>query len=218
MSLLPTLAPRSPVAQAYGRLGDVRDLPPALCALESDRAIGPMTAENPRRAARVIAGWLSTRESIWWAALCQAQLMEIAENLVEPRILKAVIDWVRQPGEATRNLFNDPQMKPGSVPLGHLVTAVTLTRDSLSPVEKSPVACPTGLAHRMVALSVLAAADAWPEPGRAACLAHFLELGLDVSECKYPWSADPLPIHSGLRPRINQFGGRRRLGNIWEDW
>ena len=115
MSLLPALAPHSPVALAYGRLGDVRDLPPALCAIESDKAIGVMSREDPRRAARVIAGWLSTREAVWWAALCQTQLLEMAEHQAEPGILKAVIDWVRQPVEATRNPFNDPHMKPASV-------------------------------------------------------------------------------------------------------
>lgn len=218
MSLLPALAPHSPVALAYGRLGDVRDLPPALCAIESDKAIGVMSREDPRRAARVIAGWLSTREAVWWAALCQTQLLEMTEYQAEPGILKAVIDWVRQPGEATRNPFNDPQMKPASVSLGHLVAAITLTRDSLSPFEKSPVACPTGLAHRMVALSVLAAADAWPETGRATCLAHFLELGLDVSECKLTWQDSGIDMHPGLRPAPASGNGRRTLGNIWENW
>jgi len=218
MSLLPALAPHSPVALAYGRLGDVRDLPPALCAMESDKALGLIIRENPRRATRVIAGWLSTREAIWWAALCQTQLQEIPEKQPEPEILKAVIDWVRQPGEMTRVPFNDAQMRPGSVSLGYLVNAITLTRDSLSPIDKTPVACPTGLAHRMVALSVLATVDAWPEPGRPACLAHFLELGLDVSECKLSWQPPGADKHPGLRPALQPRNGRRTLGNIWENW
>ena len=218
MSLLPVLAPHSPVALAYGRLGDVRDLTPSLCAIESAKAIGVMNKENPRKAARVIAGWLSTREAVWWAALCQSQLMEIPGIQPETKILKAVIEWVRQPGEATRAPFNNQQMKPASVSLGHLVAAVTLTRDSLSPVEKSPVPCPAGLAHRMVALSVLAAADEWPEPGQAACLAHFLELGLDVSDCKLPWQEAAIEKHPGLRHDTNPIKGRKKLGNIWENW
>jgi len=70
----------------------------------------------------------------------------------------------------------------------------------------------------MVALSVLAAADAWPEPGRAACLAHFLELGLDVSECKLTWQDSGIDMHPGLRPAPTSRNGRRTLGNIWENW
>jgi len=209
MSLLPVLAPHSPVALAYGRLGDVRDLTPALCAIESAKAIGVMNKENPRKAARVIAGWLSTREAVWWAALCQSQLLEIPGIQPETEILKAVIEWVRQPGEVTRAPFNNQQMKPASVSLGHLVAAITLTRDSLSPVEKSPVPCPAGLAHRMVALSVLAAADEWPEPGRAACLAHFLG-----------WMS-PIASSPGMRPPsrntpdCGMIPTRSRAGRNW---
>ena len=218
MSLLPVLAPHSPVALAYGRLGDVRDLTPALCAIESAKAIGVMNKENPRKAARVIAGWLSTREAVWWAALCQSQLMEIPGIQPETEILKAVIEWVRQPGEATRAPFNNQQMKPASVSLGHLVAAVTLTRDSLSPVEKSPVPCPAGLAHRMVALSVLAGAELWPSSNRPPCLAHFLELGLDVSEGKLHWTGSGQAVRHGLRPLPQASMGHKRLHNIWENW
>ena len=76
----------------------------------------------------------------------------------------------------------------------------------------------TWIDQAIMALSVLAAADEWPEPGQAACLAHFLELGLDVSDCKLPWQETAIEKHPGLRHDTNPIKGSKKLGNIWENW
>ena len=65
MSLLEVLVPGSPVAQAYGRVADARDLPADLCACDCSRAVAGMIRDTPNQAARLIAGWLSTREASW---------------------------------------------------------------------------------------------------------------------------------------------------------
>lgn len=218
MSLLPVLLPSSPIALAYGRVGSVRDLSPAVCATESYRSIPVMMREDPRHAVRVIAGWLSTREAIWWGAICQSQLMSLGEAMPEPGTLAMIIRWVQNPLEETRIPLAELAEKPESNSLGYLVSAVVLTADSLSPLVKSPVPTPGGLAHRMVGLSILAAADQWPLEGRAGCLGHFLELGVDISENLYPWDKDNPQKHPGLRTDPEAGKKRKRLGNIWENW
>ena len=218
MTLLATLAPHSPVAQAYGRVGDPQDLPALLGATNCSRALENLRREQPSQAARVIAGWLSTREAIWWGALCQSQLLELAGHDQAVETLKSVVLWVRDPGESSRLSIANRNKGNESASLAQLATAVTLTADSLSPYGASPIATPMGLAHRMAALSVLAAANEWPTTGRKDCLDHFLDIGLDVSECKYPWSQAPLAPHPGLRPQMAKAPGKRKLGNIWEEW
>jgi hypothetical protein len=218
MSLLATLGPNAPVAQAYGRVGDPRALSALVGGTECVKALESLRLEQPNQAIRVIAGWLSTREAIWWAALCQSQLLDLAGHDQAGETLKLVVLWVRDPGEPTRLAVANRARVTESPSLAQLATAVTLTADSLSPFGASPVPAPAGLAHRMAALSILAAANEWPNAGQKGCLAHFLEMGLDVSECQYPWSESAMAKHPGLRPRIGNTTGKRKLGNIWEDW
>jgi hypothetical protein len=45
-----------------------------------------MMREDPRHAVRVIAGWLSTREAIWWGAICQSQLMSLGEAMLKRQL------------------------------------------------------------------------------------------------------------------------------------
>jgi len=217
MSMLPALAPESPVAQAYGRVGEVRDLSPILCATASVDAAAGLIRDDPGTAARLVAGWLSTREAIWWGALCQSQLLDLASCRPEAELLKSVIAWAREPADATRLAVEKANTDPAS-PLGALAKAVAFTTANMSPVAKHPVPCPAGVAHRMVAVSVLRSADCWPAANRRECLAHFLVLGLDVSECKLHWTGDGEPARRGLRPLPKPARDTRRLHNIWENW
>ena len=217
MSMLPALAPISPVAQAYGRVGDVLDLTPILCATASVEAAGTLIRDTPRTAARLIAGWLSTQEAIWWGALCQSQLLDLSLGKPDSVLLKAIFVWTRDPGDNTRLAVEQANTAP-STALGILAKAVAFTTDNMSPAAKTPIACPAGVAHRMVALSVLAGAELWPSSNRPPCLAHFLELGLDVSEGKLHWSGSGQAIRRGLRPLPQASTGHKRLHNIWENW
>ena len=218
MSLLPTLGPNAPVSQAYGRVGDPRDLPALVGGAECVKALPNLLLEQPNQAIRVIAGWLSTREAIWWAALCQSQLLTLAGYDQAGDTLKLVVLWVLDPGEPARLAVVKRAPVNENPSLAQLATAVTLTADSLSPFGATPVQAPPGLAHRMAAISIIAAANEWSSAEQKGCLAHFLEIGLDISECKYPWNESAVPKHPGLRPRISLAPGKRKIGNIWEDW
>ena len=218
MSLLEVLVPGSPVAQAYGRVADARDLPAELCACDCGRAVAGMIRDTPNQAARLIAGWLSTREAIWWGLLCESQLLDLKLAEIKPPRLQAILNWVREPGDTTRVAVGQLADEPDNSSLGLLAQAVVYTTNNLSPVQNSPVACPGGLAHRLVALSVLSGANRWPEAERPACLRHFLELGLDVAEGKHLWTPGAIPLHPGLRPGSNVAKPKARIGNIWENW
>lgn len=218
MSLLATLGPNAPVAQAYGRVGDPRELPALVGGTECVKALERLRLEQPNQAIRVIAGWLSTREAIWWGALCQSQLLELVGYDQLGNNLKLVLLWVRDPSESCRLAVANRDKNSENPSLTQLATAVALTADNLSPFGASPVPAPSGLAHRLAALSILAASNEWPGGNQKDCLAHFIEIGLDVSECKYPWSEIPAPPHPGLRKQKVDTTGKRRLGNIWENW
>lgn len=217
MSMLPALAPTSPVAQAYGRVGDVHDLTPTLCATASVEAADTLIRDTPRTAARLIAGWLSTQEAIWWGALCQSQLLDLSLAKPDSVLLKAIIVWTRDPGDDTRRAVEQANTDP-STAVGMLAKAVAFTTDNMSPAAKTPIACPAGVAHRMVALSVLGGVELWPISNRPPCLAHFLELGLDVSEGKLHWTGNGQAVRRGLRPLPQSATGQKRLHNIWENW
>jgi hypothetical protein len=77
-----------------------------------------MMREDPRHAVRVIAGWLSTREAIWWGAICQSQLMSLGEAMPEPGTLAMIIRWVQNPLEETRIPLAELAEKPESNSLG----------------------------------------------------------------------------------------------------
>jgi hypothetical protein len=185
---------------------------------ECVKALPSLLLEQPNQAIRVIAGWLSTREAIWWAALCQSQLLTLAGYDQAGDTLKLVVLWVLDPGEPARLAVVKRAPVNENPSLTQLATAVTLTADSLSPFGATPVPAPPGLAHRMAAISIITAANAWSSAEQKGCLAHFLEIGLDISECKYPWNESTVPKHPGLRPRISLAPGKRKIGNIWEDW
>ena len=96
--------------------------------------------------------------------------------------------------------------------------AVGFCTDNISPSKDHPVACPPGVVHKMVALSILAAANKWPGPNRKECLHHFIELGLDVAEGKHLWAEGAVPRHPGLRGNDAFSTSLRGSGNIWENW
>ena len=105
----------------------------------------------------------------------------------------------------------------GDTPAHLLARAVSFTTDNMSPCKDQPVACPTPLAHRMVAMAALAAADLWPGPNRRECEDHFVDLGLDVSEGLHLWAKGAVALHPGLRKGADPTTFRK-TGNIWEKW
>jgi hypothetical protein len=217
MSLLPVLTPAAPAREALVRSVDSKEIPPDLGAVASIGAVTHLMGDNPRLLVKLIAGWLSTREAIWWSCLCQSQLLKVKEIPGPLDRLKAVVNWVKEPTDANRDAVG----KPGdgdSSPVGMLSEAVAFCTTNISPAKDHPVPCPPGVVHKMVALSILTAANQWPGPNRKECLHHFIELGLDVAEGKHLWAEGAIPKHPGLRGNETPIPGMRGSGNIWEKW
>lgn len=217
MSQLPVLSPNASAGEALARVMDPSDIPPGVAPLSSTSAVASLLKDQPRVAVRLIAGWLSTREAIWWAALCQAQIVKVGANPGPQNKLKAIVAWVKDPEEKSWNAVARETGPADNSPVGILAQAVTLTAENISPVKEHPVTCSPGLAHRMAAVSILGALAAWPGPNRNECLHHFIELGLDVSEGKHLWAPNAMGSHPGLRPG-SQPTTPRGTGNIWEKW
>jgi hypothetical protein len=216
MSMLAVLTPGTPATEALGRVLDAKAIPAQLQGVDSSSAAAILEKDHLRLAAQLVAGWLSTRESVWWGCLCSAQLMKVGTSPGASERLQAVLAWVKEPGDARREAIGPLDDMTGT-PVDMLAQAVAFTTDNLSPNKDHPVACPTALAHRMVAQSVLLAIDHWPGPNKNECLAHFVELGLDVAEGQHMWTKGALPLHPGLRRGADPTT-IRKTGKIWENW
>lgn len=218
MSLLPCLSPSSPAREAFGRLMPAADFPALARGLDSWQALSSLTGADPRNAIRLIAGWLSTREAIWWGALCLAQLSKIGLlDSKDKARLEKVVAWVQDPTNQTRDAVGTPQDEVSPTPVSLLAAATALTSANISPDSKHPVAGPIGLPHRLVAHAVLLASTLWPDGDNSACLLHFIRLGVEVSEVKILWKPDALPAHPGLRQPQVVIQATTKLKNIWED-
>lgn len=213
MAELSVLTPASPAAEALARAMAAESAE----AGDSSAAAARLSGANPRRALQLIAGWLSTRESVWWGCLCAAQILKAGVEPGPAALLAKVLAWVKDPTPANRDAVGGILDIDGDTPAHLLARAVSFTTDNLSPCKEHPVACPTNLAHRMVAMAVLACADLWPGPNRDECEAHFVDLGLDVSEGLHLWAKGALPLHPGLRKGADPTTFRK-TGNIWEKW
>ncbi len=241
MPLLERLKPSSPSSEALGRVWNSSEFPPQLSGLNSTRAVGLLGKEDPGMAVRLIAGWLSTREAIWWAALCQAQLLKVNTQAGPREALDLIVAWVIHPDAKTGESLGKQDESADANPIHLLTLAVRLTEDNLSPAKDHPVSAPSGLANKLAGLSILTAASRWPGKNRKACLDHFVQLGLDVTEGEHSWDLketknakevrlateakdthDPQApagrkLKPGLRPS-NQKPAQRGSGNIWENW
>lgn len=215
MVVLNVLDPQVKATEALGRVMDPAEVPPAIAALSSTEAAIRLAKEDPRMAIRLIAGWLSTREAIWYAALCLAQVRKSGADIGDSDALARVVKWVKAPdgpnAEALAADGNDHS------PASLLSRAVLQTRDSVSPAKSNPVAPKPGMANRFAAMAVLGAAARWPGKNRKACVAHFVELGLDVAECLHMWEERAIANHPGLRATSSR-AFLSTSGNIWENW
>lgn len=214
MPLLGVLEPRSRASVALERVVDAASIPPAVGGLSCHDAAALLSRDNPPMAIRLIAGWLSSREAVWWAALCLAQVSRCGADTGSRTAFARIVQWVNQPDAAAAQLDSEAL---GSSPVSMLAAAVTLTRDNISPDARHPVAPRAGLAHRMAALSILSAAALWPADSRKACVNHLVQLGLDVAECLHLWRDKAIPYHPGLRSESAR-SVPPTTGNIWEKW
>lgn len=219
MSFLPCLEPSTPAQEALGRLMEPGDIPGLARGFSSWQAMEALSSADPRNAIRLIAGWLSTREAVWWGALCMAQLSKAGLlNNPDKLLLEKVVTWVKEPTDRNRDAVGTPQHEVQATPVSLLAAATALTSNNISPDPKNPVTGPSGLPHRLVAHAVLQGSERWPGGGRESCLTHFIQIGLEVSDVKILWLPDALPPHPGLRQPPVVVKPPKGLKNIWEDW
>lgn len=215
MGVLSVLQPTAKAAEALGRVMDPRKVPAALGGLASSEAAQLLARENPRMAIRLIAAWLSTREAVWWGALCLAQVRKSNADIGSAEALRRVVAWVAAPEAPNAEaLAGDAE---GLMPTALLARAVLLTRDNISPAKGHPVAPKSGMANRMTGGAILAALARWPAKSRKACLDHLVNLGLDVAECLHLWEERAITNHPGLRS-VSSRAFLSTSGNIWENW
>lgn len=217
MPLLPTLSPNSPTREAFERMGEPAPGLPSLDGLDCLAAVGFLETKHPRQLLRLIAGWLSTRETIWWGALCITQDPSHRSGPFPKGALKAIADWVLDPTENNTALAGKASSLGGEGPANLLCQAITLTNHNLSPMAKESVTCPPGLSHKLVAHAILSTLDSWPGSNKNACYSVFVELGLDITEGKSFWEKRPEGTRPGLRP-LETETPRKTGGKIWENW
>ena len=214
-ALLGVLGPRSRASAALARVVDPASIPAHIGGLSCHDAAALLARDDQRMAIRLLAGWLSTREAVWWACLCLEQILKWGGDIGSPALLTRVAQWVNLQDPAIANELAAAAL--GQKPVDMLAAAVSLTRDNISPDVKHPVAPKPGLAHRMTALAILGASSPIPESYRQPCLHHLIELGLDVAECLHPWVEKAIPYHPGLRSESAR-AVLATTGNIWENW
>lgn len=215
MVILNVLDPQAKASMALARVMDPAEVPPAIAALTSTEAAIRLAKDDPRMAIRLISGWLSTREAVWYAALCLAQVRQAGADIGDPEALDRVVKWVKAPdGPSAEALASD---SANHSPASLLARAVLQTRDNISPAKSNPVAPKPGMANRLAAMAVLGAAARWPGKNRKACVAHLVELGLDVAECLHLWEERAITNHPGLRATSSR-AFLSTSGNIWENW
>lgn len=217
MTFLNVLSPQIKASEAMSRVMDVDRVPAAVAGLTSSDAAMVLAKNNPRMAVRLIAGWLSTRECIWWAGLCMAQLRKAGADVGAPDLLHKIVRWVTHPLPETMKPLENAGESLRSGPIGLLASGVLLTRENISPSKNHPVAPVAGLANRMAAMSILGGAGRWPADNRKACLDHMVNLGLDVAECLHQWDEKAVAAHPGLRT-VSSRAFLTSSGNIWENW
>jgi hypothetical protein len=215
MTLLPALDPRARASTALGRVMDPAAIPAAIGGLSSHDAAALLARDNPPLAIRLIAGWLSTREAVWFAALGLAQVRQAGADTGSNETFQRVLRWVVQPDAGISRELGTEAL--GQSPVSMLAAAVMLCGDSISPDPKHPVAPRPGLSHRMAAMAILSAASLWPASSRAQCLDHLVRLGLDVAECLHLWQEKAIPYHQGLRSESARTY-QPTTRNIWENW
>lgn len=215
--MLPCLTPFSLASEAFLRVTEEESVPPLVQGLASWQAADALAQSDHRNAARLIAGWLSTRESIWWGCLCLAQLAKAA--LLTPadrQRLTLAREWVEDPAEArAAKVFNGSQpVSPNPVSL--ICIAVGCSGGSL-PAGGQTVPGPAALSHRLVAHTVLQAAALWPG-NPDSCLHHFIKVGFSVADQSAIWKKDAVATHPGLARPVIEKPVVKALKNIWEDW
>jgi hypothetical protein len=155
-------------------------------------------------ALRFAAEYMSPREAIWWGSLCYWQVLRQSASLGEEstaeaapaselRVLRIVVEWVKQPDEPHRREAELAMYSAKATSIAsNLALAAFYSGGNISLADQPEVAAPPSQTSRSVVAAVSMAARQVPPQLHEACLFHFLKLASEVSCGQVPWS-DGLP-------------------------
>jgi hypothetical protein len=129
-------------------------------------------------AVQVLARMMPSREAIWWASQCAANVCGPETRPQELQAVRAAETWVTDMSESTRYAAFEAakQARLGS-PANCVAMAAFVAGPSLAPRGSAPVAPAADLAAQMVAGTVMAAGYFEGYEQSAGKLRYFLEQG-----------------------------------------
>jgi hypothetical protein len=130
---------------------------------------------------------LPPREAIWWGCLC---LQRTCGDKLEPwerRALRIAVQWVLQPGEATRAAAKEPAdvLGPASA-AGNLAAAANQTGGSVGPPQGPPIPPSPFAPAKAVAIAIKVASAKCPPPEIQGTQRALVELGMAIAEGRFP--------------------------------
>jgi hypothetical protein len=129
-------------------------------------------------AVQVLARMMPSREAVWWASQCAANVCGPETRPQELQAVRAAETWVTDMSESTRYAAFEAakQARLGS-PANCVAMAAFVAGPSLAPRGSAPVAPAADLAAQMVAGTVMAAGYFEGYEQSAGKLRYFLEQG-----------------------------------------
>ncbi len=220
MPLLPRFEAFCPASKALERVISNESIPAMVIGLNSVQAVSMLNITNPTLSIQLIAGWLSTREAIWWAVICNSQILKVRKGKqTDSESIRKIAAWVNEPADKTREAVIPLGEMVSPNPIGLLTASVSLTAENISPNKSNPVICNPTLAHRLAAQSIISAAGLWGTESPHTCYLHFINIGLDITESLHLWAPGAIPPHPGLRHTAIKNKDKHEItGNIWEKW
>jgi hypothetical protein len=139
---------------------------------------------------RFAAAALPKPQGLWWGCLCVWETCRPKPPPKEHAALRAVVNWLKQPGEERRRAAEKASNDAGlDCPGGMLALATFLTGGSMSLPDLPPVEPKPGMFERTLATAVLLA-SARSEPAKlAAHQRQLLALVGDVATGRSRWGA-----------------------------
>jgi hypothetical protein len=130
---------------------------------------------------------LPPREAIWWGCLC---LQRTCGDKLEPwerRAFRIAVQWVLQPGEATRTAAKEPAdvLGPASA-AGNLAAAANQTGGSVGPPQGPPIPPSPFAPAKAVAIAIKVASAKCPPPEIQGTQRALVELGMAIAEGRFP--------------------------------
>lgn len=137
---------------------------------------------------RFLARLLTPKSAIWWGCLCVWAGVDSQERVAVERVLRAVIQWLREPQDEHRRAVAAVAQEIGhATAAGMLGKAVFLSEGSISLPGQPDVLAKADSAAQLVTLSILTAARFAGASATLGQMRQFLAIGVEVYQGKNSW-------------------------------